>query len=334
MKTHILYVTGTHCKACKILIEDVLGERDDIERVTVDLSREVVTIEALHEEQLLEEWSQMIEPHGYRLVAEKTAPKKTSGALGVAVPLGLLLLALFFMLQRSGIVSIGFEGGFTLWTALLIGVIASLSSCLAIVGGLVLSLSATVSEEAATTARPFVFFHVGRLLGFIGLGAVLGAVGSALSISPTVTAVLGIAVAVIMVLLGFNLLDLFKGTGKFLPTLPRGLFDRLTKIENGFFAPFLVGAGTFFLPCGFTQSMQLAALSSGSVITGALIMGTFALGTFPMLALLSFGSFRFAHTKYAAVFFKTAGVVVVGLGVFALLGGLASLGLIAPLFNI
>ncbi len=30
--------------------------------------------------------------------------------------------------------------------------------------------------------------------------------------------------------------------------------------------PIIVGVGTFFLPCGFTQSMQIAALSSGSFV--------------------------------------------------------------------
>lgn len=80
--------------------------------------------------------------------------------------------------------------------------------------------------------------------------------------------------------------------------------------------------------------MQIVALSSGSFVTGSLIMLAFALGTFPVLALLSFGSASLAQSKYAPLFFKTAGVVVVGLGIFSLLGGLAGLGIIRPLFNI
>jgi len=63
-------------------------------------------------------------------------------------------------------------------------------------------------------------------------------------------------------------------------------------------------------------------------------MTAFALGTLPMLALLSFGSASFAGSKHAPLFFKTAGVTVIGLGVFALLAGLAGIGIIDPLFNI
>ena len=59
-----------------------------------------------------------------------------------------------------------------------------------------------------------------------------------------------------------------------------------------------------------------------------------ALGTFPVLALLSFGSGSLARSKHAPLFFKSAGVVVIGLGVFAILAGLAGLGIISPLFSI
>jgi len=65
-----------------------------------------------------------------------------------------------------------------------------------------------------------------------------------------------------------------------------------------------------------------------------LIMGAFALGTLPMLALLSFGSASFSQSKHAPLFFTASGVVVIGLGIFALLTGLASLDIIDPLFTV
>jgi hypothetical protein len=42
---------------------------------------------------------------------------------------------------------------------------------------------------------------------------------------------------------------------------------------------FILGASTFFLPCGFTQALQLYVLAKGSFTTGALTMLAFALGT-------------------------------------------------------
>jgi sulfite exporter TauE/SafE len=80
--------------------------------------------------------------------------------------------------------------------------------------------------------------------------------------------------------------------------------------------------------------MQISALGSGSFVSGLLLMLSFALGTLPMLLFLSFGSASFARGRYAPIFFESAGVVVIGLGVFALLSGLAGLGIIRPIFNI
>ncbi len=134
-----------------------------------------------------------------------------------------------------------------------------------------------------------------------------------------------------MIFLGLNLVGVFS---KNKIVLHSGIFKFFRKIEHKTLTPLLVGFGTFFLPCGFTQSMQVVALSSGSFLNGSLIMFAFALGTLPVLLLLSFGSSSFANSKHANLFFKSAGIVVIGLGLFAFLGGLVALGIINPLFNI
>ena len=174
-------------------------------------------------------------------------------------------------------------------------------------------------------------FHAGRLVSFAILGGTLGAIGNAIGVNFTFTAILGIIASLVMILLGLNLIGVFS---KNKVVLPSGIFDFFRKIEHKTLNPLSIGFGTFFLPCGFTQSMQVVALGSGSFLSGFLIMLAFALGTLPMLALLSFGSASFAHSTYAPLFFKSAGVVVIGLGLFALLAGLAGLGIINPLFNI
>lgn len=86
-----------------------------------------------------------------------------------------------------------------------------------------------------------------------------------------------------------------------------------------------MGATTFFLPCGFTQAMQLFAMSTGSPLTGALTMGVFALGTAP--GLLGVGGLTSVVKGGAArLFFKTAGVVVIMLALFNVSNGLNLLG--------
>ncbi|MFA5997672.1 MAG: sulfite exporter TauE/SafE family protein [Candidatus Paceibacterota bacterium] len=248
-----------------------------------------------------------------------------------AIPIGLAFLALFFIVQKSGILNLGLGGPVTPVTSFIVGLVASVSSCLAVVGGLVLSLSAQVAEDDKDNRKPFYLFHIGRLGGFALLGGVLGVLGGAIGVSFTLGAVLGIVASLVMIILGLNLVGVLN---KRAVKLPPGIFDYFKKVEHQAFAPLIIGAGTFFLPCGFTQSMQVAALSSGSFISGFLIMLAFALGTLPVLLVLSFGAGTFAQSKYAPLFFKSVGVVVIGFGLFALLAGLVGLGLIDPLFNI
>jgi plastocyanin domain-containing protein len=78
---------------------------------------------------------------------------------------------------------------------------------------------------------------------------------------------------------------------------------------------FTAGALTFFLPCGFTQTMQLYAVSTGSFSQGALIMFLFAVGTAPGLLGIGGLSSVFKGEK-ARVFFATAGLAVILLGAF------------------
>jgi sulfite exporter TauE/SafE/copper chaperone CopZ len=340
MKKYTFHVTGTHCASCKILIEDILKEQDLIKSVEVNLKKQTVEIETNSNQTALELatiLTSKIKPNGYALSLERIVEeKKEDNTLWQAIPIGLVFLILFFILQKSGILNLGIGGKTTPATAIIIGIIASLSSCLAIVGGLVLSLSAKVAQDeqnvrSGSAKKPFILFHAGRLFGFAILGGILGLIGKAVGINFMFSAILGLTASVVMILLGINLLGIFK-KGTF--TLPSHLFSFFRKVEHATWAPILIGVGTFFLPCGFTQSMQIASLSSGSFMSGFLIMFAFALGTLPMLSLISFGSVSFAHSKYAPLFFKSAGVVVVGLGLFALLAGLAGLGIISPLFNI
>ena len=335
MKTYTFHVAGTHCASCKILIEDTLNEQIGIEKTRVDLKNETVYLETTLDEsehKLAEMLTEKIKESGYLLsVEKKVKEKKDTGVIWQAIPIGLAFLVLFFLLQKSGILNLGIGGQTTPITSFIIGLVASVSSCLAIVGGLVLSLSAKISQDNVSDTKTFMLFHMGRLVSFAVLGGVLGAVGGAIGINFTLTAILGLLASIVMLLLGFNLIGVFS---KNKVALPSGIFNFFRKIEHKTLTPLIIGFGTFFLPCGFTQSMQVAALGSGSFMSGLLIMFAFSLGTLPMLVLLSFGSASFAHGKHAPLFFKSAGVVVIGLGLFALLAGLAGLGIINPLFNI
>jgi sulfite exporter TauE/SafE len=179
-------------------------------------------------------------------------------------------------------------------------------------------------------------FHAGRLISFFILGGVIGVIGKNVQLSTTGIFILDVVVAFVLFILGINLLNIFPWAQRLQLAMPKGISQRLLRIQqmNSTVTPALVGGITFFLPCGFTQSMQLYALSTGSFASGALTMLSFALGTLPVLAALSFTSFSIRKPSTQSVFFKAAGLVVIFFAIFNFLAGLVVLGILPPLLNI
>jgi len=303
--------------------------------VDTNLAKQSVTVTGEFEQsdnELAERFTEGVKHHGYTITELGVVPLKAvlwrDFAIGGII--AFLIVAGFLALQKMGIGNILGGTGMSYLTAFLVGIVASLSTCLAIVGGLVLTLSSTYAQSGKSW-RPHAAFHVGRLVGFFILGGLIGIAGSTFQIATSWTAGISIAVGVVMFLLGLSLLEIMPAASRLLPRLPSTLHKRLsTQGSGGAAAPFFIGAATFFLPCGFTQSMQLYALSTGSFITGALTMFIFTLGTLPVLLLLSFGAFEVRNRSWRGIFFKAAGLLVIILALFNVYNALAVLGFVQP----
>ena len=107
--------------------------------------------------------------HGYALSTEKHITQQDN-VFWKAIPIGLIFLGIFFLLQKTGILNFGIGGQVTPITSFIIGLIASVSSCLAVVGGLVLSLSAKISQDTVSDRKNMILFHTSRIIGFGILG--------------------------------------------------------------------------------------------------------------------------------------------------------------------
>ncbi len=337
METYTFHVHGMHCKACIALTEGELMDLPEVTHAESSLATHTVDVAGEFGDRTpLEIAAYLTEPlarHGYTVSLERKKHQVRWADFTYAVPAAAVFIALFIVLQKLGIVNLAGTGDMTYTTAFVIGLIASVSTCMAVVGGLVLSMSATYAKEGKGTG-PQVLFHIGRLVSFFVLGGAIGALGSFFVLGGTGTFVLGLIVAVVLLILGINLLDVLPATKKFQLALPSAFAKRIGALKsvNNAFMPFLIGAATFFLPCGFTQSMQLYTLTTGSFLTGALTMTIFALGTLPVLAFLSFGALSLKKMQ-TGVFYKTAGLVVIFFGLFNLMNSLVAAGLIPPLIS-
>ena len=338
METYTYYVSGMHCPSCPILIESEISDLKEVVKVKASLKENKVEVEGDFGErninEIAEDFNKILKSHGYTISVEKLKSKIKWREFFVAIPIALAFIFLFIFLQKLGIVNLVTGSKVTYGTAFVIGLIASVSSCMAVVGGLVLSISATFAKDG-DRIRPQLLFHIGRLISFFVLGGIIGILGSTFTLGGTGTFVLSFLVALILLILGINLLDIFPWAKKLQPALPLFIGKHVNNLKtiNHTLTPLLIGIATFFLPCGFTQSMQIYALSTGSFATASIIMFAFALGTLPVLALLSFSSSGIHKKAQSGIFFKTAGLIVIFFGIFNLINSLVIAGIISPLFN-
>jgi sulfite exporter TauE/SafE/copper chaperone CopZ len=332
-----LNVDGMHCAACELLIEKKLSKVKGAKTIKAELNSNKVIVELnknTDKKEFISKANEMISNDGY-LVSEGKIKNKDVDLKDYVLPfvIASILTGAFILLQKANIFSPDFGTDVNYVAIFFIGVLASLSTCMAVVGGLVLTISAKYSSTLKTT--PLILFHISRILSFFILGGVIGFIGSTFQQSNTVHFILNIAIFFIMVIIGFNLLQLFPELNKFQLRMPKsiGKFALDLGEANNFLMPIIAGAITFFLPCGFTQSVQFYSLTTGNALNGALTMLVFALGTFPALGLISFASAKFSRSLQSSLFFRTSGFLILAFAILNLLSSLASIGLIAPVFN-
>ena len=329
----IYYAKGMHCAACEILIEKKLLEVLGVS--SVDASTASGKIVVLHEGEAPEisalndifkndNYTFFDKIPGVEHLENGGASKSVSPAL-VGLSLALVTIMVFLLLDRlgiSGLLNISSTSSLAAFFGF--GLLAGLSSCAALVGGIVLSMSKQWQklydgrEASLTKFEPHLLFNAGRLISYVAFGGVLGFLGSRLQISLGFTSLLVFAVSALMLVLGLQMLEV-PGFRKLQFSLPKFVTRAVANEHNfqGKYMPFVMGAATFFLPCGFTITAQTIALLSGNALQGALIMGFFALGTLPILLIIGLSSATFFSKPHlATIFSKLAGFLVIFFAVF------------------
>lgn len=337
-----LPVMGMTCQACVARVRRRLGEVEGVTGVQVSLRRERarVSSERPLSRSALEA---AVGAAGYEVGPSRRTWLSRDGRVwrdaGIAV---LAVGALALWASRAGATeAITTAGGALasggLVMVVVLGVAAGFSTCMAMVGGLVLAISARRAQEIERTGgeltrrrrlEPHLAFNAGRVLGFALGGALLGALGQLVSLSGTWLAVMMIAVSVVMGLLGLRLTEVSPRLGTLGLSLPAGLaavVRRPAVTASGSGGAAVAGAATFLLPCGFTQAVQVVALATGDPAGAALVMALFALGTAPGLLAVA-GLTSLVQGPTAVTVFRFAGVAVLALAAVNVAGATRLLG--------
>lgn len=340
MKEIEVPIKGMHCRSCELLVTEKLEKLPGVKKVRVSF----VTKKAhLYYEKYMptsRAISAAIDDAGYSVGYDIKPTLTKDSKVYTDVIIGLIVVSVIVtILTGLGITNLsnintkGMSDGLV---ALILGLTAGFSTCMALIGGLVIGISSRHAEAHPTASafqkfRPHLFFNLGRIISFTVLGALIGILGSAFSVQGKLLGLLTIGIGIVMGLLGLQLTELFPKLNSFSFSLPSGIskmfgIKKRGEREYSHKNSMLLGASTFFLPCGFTQAMQLYAISTGSWVQGAIIMGAFAIGTAP--GLLGVGGLTsIVKGSFAKKFFRIVGVAVVGMALINVTNGYNLLGL-------
>jgi len=243
-----------HCVACEIVIEKTIIKEKSVESVDASTSSGSVVVQYNPPKTLsVKYFNKIFKKDGYHFSLNNPTPEPVSDPM-TALLIGAAFIVGYILLTKTGYSSlISVNATSSLPVFFLFGLLAGVSSCAALVGGIVLSLSKqwlssyNDSDSTLKKTEPHFMFNIGRVIGYAGFGLVLGTIGNYFRLSPVVSATLVIGVSLIMILLGLQMIGV-KALQRFQIRFPKLITSKLSDESNfqGRFGPFIMGALTFF----------------------------------------------------------------------------------------
>lgn len=340
LKKKTITIKGMHCQSCDILVKDKFREFSNIRDVQADYRTGKATVTYvghLNKESL----NEAICKYGYTVAENddvQIAKAPFSTRVIEASVIGLILFILYFMAQDLNLIpSMAATTQLNYGAAFILGLVASTSTCMATSGALFMATVGKLrkgSDSFSENIIPAVSFNVGRVLSYGAFGFIIGIIGKTFVTNLALGSYLTLFVSLAMILVALDMLQIFSFTSLMPQSFTKGIFEKLeTKlIARPKQTAFLLGAITYLLPCGFTQSVQLFALSLGNPVQSALLMMSFAIGTVP--ALLAVGSITsFTKSQFYPMFAKIMAMVIFLVGASYFLNFLSLQGISLPKFK-
>ena len=327
IKKETIFVQGMSCPQCNKRIERAVSSLEGVAFVKADYVSGNVTVEYDNETCDTETIIEKIEKIGYLVQKEKNRNTIING-----ISIVIIIMAVWYILNATGLSKIfqrfpEAKEGMGYITICLIGVLTSVH-CIAMCGGI--NLAQSIRRENREAVRPNILYNLGRVVSYTVIGAVLGGIGSVFTISLKAKATVGMIAGVVMLMMGLNMLNCFKGLKRFGIHLPAFVTKKL--YNNKMHGSFYIGLANGLMPCGPLQSMQILAIASGSVLKGALSMFFFSIGTVPLMLILGIfaGSMK---KKFKEKMMLAGAVLVVLFGLFMLNNNLSLSGIRFPQLN-
>ena len=184
--------------------------------------------------------------------------------------------------------------------------------CVAMCGGLMMNASKTRQEN--------LFYHLGRLVSYISLGAFAGYLGETLFSSNLLRSLQIFTTLAMGFFFCWMAFKTWKNQAFHFNLLPNSVLLKIQKwsLHQRWISPaFFMGAFSGLLPCGWLHTFVLASLATRSPTQGALLLFFFWIGTVPALvaSFVAFQKFAIPLSKYSSKFLA---LVLLGIGLSTL----------------
>lgn len=312
IKKEKIKVYDMTCSSCEARVENAALKTEGVLKAKASFTEQYLDIEYDDEKVKVKKVKEEILNAGY---STEKSDLKFFGILIIAAAVAMLGF------NTSGFNMEGFLQNASYGVLFLAGVLTSIH-CVGMCGGIMLTQSILAeSSNKFEAIKPTLLYNLGRVISYTILGAIIGAAGSAFSLSIKSKAAVQIIAGAFMIMMGFNMAG-FGMFRKFQLHMPKSF----CKIKSKHSSPFVVGLLNGLMPCGPLQTMQIFALGTSSPVKGALAMFAFSLGTVPLM--LAFGGLSGLLSKgYTKRLLKMSGVLVIVLGLIMGNRGFAIIGI-------
>jgi len=218
-----------------------------------------------------------------------------------------------------------------IFSIILAGITTGGLTCFAVQGGLLTSVIAQSKNEnqnSKSDLLPTLAFISSKIFIYTIFGIFLGLFGSFFSISPILQGWIQLIIAIYMIGIALQLLNVHPIFRYFILQPPHSLQKFVRKIAKGrdnLATPALLGLMTIFIPCGTTLAMEALAISTGNPLSGAIVMLVYTISSSWIFFAAGYTASKL-NQKLQAYFYKITAAVLVVLGLVSLNGGLNLLG--------
>ena len=137
-------IRGMHCASCELLVEEQLKKIPGVATVKVFQKRGMAEITYQGKEPEQDQIIKAVQEAGYEVGQKEKAPwiSRRAADYKDLVYAAFIILVLYLLAQRFGLFNLSVNASSSgIAVALLVGLVAGVSTCMALVGGFVLGLS-------------------------------------------------------------------------------------------------------------------------------------------------------------------------------------------------